>query len=40
MFPDVYLKIGDTLAVEVLEIYPGRKERTAAISEIVLQGAH
>jgi hypothetical protein len=39
-FPDVYLSIGDTLAIEVLETYPGRKEATAAISEIVLQGAH
>ena len=39
-FSDVYLSVGDTLAIEVLDTYPGRKERTAAIAEIVLQGAH
>jgi hypothetical protein len=39
-FPDVYLNIGDTLAIELLDTYPGGKEGTAAISEIVLQGAH
>lgn len=39
-FPDVYLNIGDSLAIEVLGIYPGEKEQTAAITEIVLQGAH
>ncbi len=39
-FPDVALNIGDTLAVEVLDIYAGRTESTAAITEIVLQGAH
>lgn len=39
-FPDIYLNTGDTLAIEVLETYPGGKEPTAAISEIVLQGAH
>jgi hypothetical protein len=39
-FPDVYLNIGDTLALEILEIYPGKTGSTAAITEIVLQGAH
>jgi hypothetical protein len=39
-FPDVYLNLGDTLAIEVLDTYPGKKEQTAAITEIVLQGAH
>lgn len=39
-FPDVYLNVGDTLAIEVLDTYPGKKEQTAAITEIVLQGAH
>ena len=39
-FPDVYLNIGDTLALEILETYPGKMAPTAAITEIVLQGAH
>jgi hypothetical protein len=39
-FPDVYLNIGDTLALEILEIYLGKTGSTAAITEIVLQGAH
>jgi hypothetical protein len=39
-FPDVYLNIGDSLAIEILVIYPGERERTAAITEIVLQGGH
>jgi hypothetical protein len=28
------------LAIEVLDTYPGKNEQTAAITEIVLQGAH
>jgi hypothetical protein len=39
-FPDVYLNVGDTLALEILETYPGKMALTAAITEIVLQGAH
>jgi hypothetical protein len=39
-FPDVYLNIGDTLTIKILEIYPGKMASTAAITEIVLQGAH
>jgi hypothetical protein len=39
-FPNVRLNVGDTLAIEVLDTYPGERERTAAISEIVVQGAH
>jgi hypothetical protein len=27
-FPDVYLNVGDTLAIEVLDTYPGKKEQT------------
>jgi hypothetical protein len=38
--PDVYLNVGDTLAIEVFDTYPGKKEQTAAITEIVLHGAH
>ena len=39
-FPDVYLNIGDTLSLEIMEVYPGKTGSTAAITEIVLQGAH
>jgi hypothetical protein len=39
-FPDIFLNVGDTLELEILEIYPGKKHPTAAITEIVLQGAH
>ena len=39
-FPDIYLNIGDTLALKITEIYPGRKFPTAALTEIILQGAH
>lgn len=40
-FDDVYLNIGDTLMLEILDLYPGRTTaKTAAITEIVLQGAH
>lgn len=39
-FPDVLLNVGDTLALEIIEIYPGKKSPTAALTEIVLQGAH
>lgn len=39
-FPDVFLNVGDTLALEIREVYPGRKFATAALSEVVLQGAH
>ena len=39
-FPDVLLNVGDVLALEIRKIYPGRKFATAALSEIVLQGAH
>ncbi len=38
-FPDVMLRDGDVITLEVLEIYPGTKTGLA-ISEIVLQGAH
>lgn len=39
-FPDVYLNVGDVLELEILEIFPGKQNPTAAVSEIVLQGAH
>lgn len=39
-FDDIYLDVGDTLSLEILAIYPGKTMPTAAITEIVLQGAH
>lgn len=39
-FDDIFLNVGDTLTLEILEIYPGTKFPTAALTEIVLQGAH
>jgi hypothetical protein len=37
--PDIMVRSGDALTLEILEIYPGNKPGVA-ISEIVLQGAH
>lgn len=39
-FPDFMVRSGDSLTLEILEVYPGEKGRGAAISEVVLQGAH
>ncbi len=39
-FPDIMVKAGDTMSFEILEVYPGEKAPGAAITEIVLQGAH
>jgi len=39
-FPDIEVHSGDSMTFEILEIYPGEKGVGAAISEIVLQGAH
>ena len=39
-FPDIMVRSGDAMTLEILEIYPGEKGAGAAISEIVLQGAH
>jgi hypothetical protein len=39
-FPDIEVHSGDSMTFEILEIYPGEKGEGAAISEIVLQGAH
>lgn len=39
-FDDIMVHSGDTLILEILEVYPGASSRTLAISEIVLQGAH
>jgi len=39
-FPDLMVRSGDSMTFEILEIYPGEKGAGAAITEIVLQGAH
>jgi hypothetical protein len=39
LLPDKMVRSGDSMTIEILEIYPGTK-RGLAISEIVLQGAH
>lgn len=39
-FPDFMVRSGDSLTLEILEVYPGEKGKGAAISELVLQGAH
>lgn len=39
-FPDFMVRSGDAMTLEILEIYPGENGAGAAISEIVLQGAH
>ena len=38
-FPDIFIRSGDVIFMEVLEVYPGRSGKLA-ISELVLQGAH
>ena len=38
-FPDIMVRSGDVLTLEVLTVYPG-KAGGLAISEVVLQGAH
>lgn len=39
-FQDIFLNQGDVISLSLDEIYPGRKETRAALTEIVLQGAH
>lgn len=39
LLPDKMVRSGDSMTIEILEIYPGTKHGLA-ISEIVLQGAH
>lgn len=31
---------GDSMALQILEFYPGEKSTAIAISELVVQGAH
>ena len=39
-FEEIMVRSGDTMTLEVLEVYPGASSKTLVISEIVLQGAH
>ncbi len=39
-FDDIFLNVGDTLELEIVAVYPGEAGRGAALTEIVLQGAH
>ena len=39
-FDDIYIRHGDTMTLEITEVYPGTKSQSAAITELVLQGAH
>lgn len=39
-FNDIYIAPGDTMTLQILEIYPGAGSQDAAVSELVLQGAH
>lgn len=39
-FPDILIHSGDSMTMEILEIYPGENGAGAAITELVLQGAH
>ncbi len=39
-FDDIMVHSGDSLTLEILELYPGDKSTAVAISELVLQGAH
>lgn len=40
IFDDILVHHGDTMTLEILEVYPGTKSQSAAVTEIVLQGAH
>jgi hypothetical protein len=39
-FDDIMARQGDVFSMEILEVYPGSKYPTAAITELILQGAH
>lgn len=39
-FADVMANQGDKMTLEILEVYPGTKSPNAAVTEIILQGAH
>lgn len=37
---DIMVHSGDSMALQILEFYPGEKSTAIAISELVVQGAH
>ncbi len=39
-FEDIPANQGDTMTLEILEVYPGKKSSNVAVTEFVLQGAH
>ncbi|MGB8352642.1 MAG: hypothetical protein WCD79_02015 [Chthoniobacteraceae bacterium] len=39
-FDDIMVRHGESMTLEILEVYPGTKSQDVAITEIVLQGAH
>jgi hypothetical protein len=39
-FDDIMASQGDVFSMQILEVYPGAKYPTAAITELILQGAH
>ena len=39
-FDDILAHQGDTMTLEILEVYPGTKSQSVAVTELVLQGAH
>jgi hypothetical protein len=39
-FDDIMASQGDVFSMQILEVYPGNKYPTAAITELILQGAH
>ena len=40
LFDDIDARQGDSFAMEILEVYPGAKFPNAAVTELILQGAH
>jgi hypothetical protein len=39
-FADIMANQGDNMILEILDVYPGTKSPNAALTEIILQGAH
>ena len=39
-FADIMANQGDNMILEILDVYPGTKSPNAAVTEIILQGAH
>ena len=39
-FADIMANQGENTILEILDVYPGTKSPNAAVTEIILQGAH